>query len=135
MKQRGLSIVNVRKRVNEIMTEVARLDIQAVKIHLLYIIKGTAMEKLYNSGQYQWLKKDAYIDILSEFIAYLPSHIVIQRLFSDPHGKELVAPIWCAKKQSLLNSFHQYLEKKDIWQGKYNEPKPKVYKNQSPAKK
>ncbi|MGA1823310.1 MAG: TIGR01212 family radical SAM protein [bacterium] len=100
--------------------QLGRLDIQAVKIHLLYVIKGTALEKQYREGNYYCLSEKDYIDIAGEFIAWLPPDIIIQRLTSDPHGYELIAPSWCAdNKEGFLKKFHTHLENMDLWQGKY----------------
>ncbi len=93
-------------------------DIQGVKLHLLYVIKGTSLAHLYQQGKYQCLTQEEYVDIVCEFLTFLPPHVVIHRLTGDPHPQELLAPAWALKKQSNLTAIHQRLEEKDLWQGK-----------------
>ncbi len=107
-RQRGLNvcvhvILGLPYETRNHMLETARflsnLDIQGVKIHLLYIIKDTPLEKWYLSGKYNPLTREEYVDIVSHFISYLPDSVVIQRITGDPHREELVAPMWALEKQ------------------------------------
>ena len=68
------------------------MDIQGVKIHLLYVIRGTKLHDMYESGAYTCLTRGEYVDIVCDFLALLPPSIVIHRLTGDPHPEELVAP-------------------------------------------
>ncbi|UCE53466.1 MAG: TIGR01212 family radical SAM protein [Desulfobacterales bacterium] len=97
----------------------AGLKIDGVKLHLLYVVKGTRLEKLYRQGSYSCLKQQEYIDLVCDFLERLPSEMVIQRLTGDPHPNELVAPQWALKKSETLAKIRQTLEKRDSWQGKF----------------
>lgn len=99
----------------------AALKIDGVKLHLLYVVKGTRLEKLYRQGRYSCLKQQEYIDLVCDFLERLPSEMVIQRLTGDPHPNELVAPQWALKKSETLAKIRQTLEKRDSWQGKFLE--------------
>jgi len=110
------------------MLETARalgkLDIQGVKIHLLYAIEGTALAKLYLRGGYRCLSREEYVDIVCEFLALLPPQVVIHRLTGDPHPEELLAPEWAREKQKNLQAIRDTLERRDIWQGKHYSSQP-----------
>jgi radical SAM protein (TIGR01212 family) len=97
----------------------AGLKIDGLKLHLLYVVKGTRLEKLYRQGSYSCLKQQEYIDLVCDFLERLPSEMVIQRLTGDPHPNELVAPQWALKKSETLAKIRQTLEKRDSWQGKF----------------
>ncbi len=97
----------------------AGLDIQGVKIHLLYVIQGTPLADLYKRAAYQCLSRDEYVDVVCDFIALLPPQVVIHRLTGDPHPHELLAPEWALEKQKNLQAIRDTLERRDIWQGKY----------------
>jgi len=99
----------------------ADLKIDGVKLHLLYVVKGTRLEKLYRQGKYSCLKQQAYIDLVCDFLERIPPDTVIQRLTGDPHPNELVAPQWALKKSETLAKIRQTLEKRDSWQGKFLE--------------
>ncbi|MHC1727195.1 MAG: TIGR01212 family radical SAM protein [Syntrophobacteraceae bacterium] len=97
---------------------IANLDIQAVKIHLLYVIRGTALHELYNSGAYSCLSREEYAAAAGEFIALLPPRVIIQRLTGDPHPQELVSPLWALDKGNNLRSIQEYMESRGLYQGK-----------------
>jgi hypothetical protein len=96
----------------------ALMDIQAVKIHLLYVIKGTALEQAYSSGAYKCLSREEYAAAVGEFLAILPPQIIVQRLTGDPHPEELVSPLWALDKQVNLEAVRAYMEKNRLYQGK-----------------
>ena len=80
----------------------AGLPLQGVKIHLLYVIRGSGLERLYNIDAYQPLSEAAYVQAVVDFIELLPPHLVIHRLTGDPHPEELAAPAWCRDKARVL---------------------------------
>ncbi len=96
----------------------ARQPIDGIKLHLLYVIKGTSMEQLYRSGRYTCLERDAYIDLVCDVLERLPEQMVIQRLTGDPHKHELVAPLWALKKNETVALIRQRMADRDTWQGK-----------------
>ncbi len=93
-------------------------DVQAVKIHLLYVIKGTALDQMYNFGAYSCLSREDYAAAVGEFLALLPPHIIVQRLTGDPHPEELVSPVWALDKQRNLEAIRAYMENSGLYQGK-----------------
>lgn len=104
------------------MLETARflsdLPVKGVKIHLLYVIKGTPLATFYAKGDFRCLERDAYIELVVDFLECLPSGMVIQRLTGDPVGEELVAPLWAQNKTENLNLIRRRLEERDTWQGR-----------------
>jgi uncharacterized protein len=97
---------------------IARLPIDGVKLHLLYVIKGTPMEALLASGRYRCLEQDEYVEQVCDVIERLPATVVIQRLTGDPHRHELVAPQWALAKDRTLALIRQRLAQRDTWQGR-----------------
>ncbi len=93
-------------------------DIQAVKIHLLYVIKGTALHEMYKAGAYSCLSRENYAAAAGEFLALLPPHFIIQRLTGDPHPEELVAPAWALDKRQNLDAVRTYMQQNGLYQGK-----------------
>jgi radical SAM protein (TIGR01212 family) len=96
---------------------IAGLPVDGVKLHLLYVVKGTALDDLYRSGGYRCLKPDAYADLVCDTLERLPARMVIQRLTGDPHPGELVAPRWALNKSATLSLIKKRLEERDIQQG------------------
>jgi uncharacterized protein len=107
----------------EDMLETARFlacqDIQAVKIHLLYVIRGTLLDNWYRAGIFQCMSLEEYTSIVAEFLSLLPPHLIIQRLTGDPHPKELAAPAWALGKQRNLQAIHDYMKNHGLYQAKF----------------
>lgn len=97
---------------------IARLGIAGVKLHLLYVARGTALADLHATGQYTPLTREAYIHLVCNVLAELPPDMIIHRLSADPHARELIAPLWPRQKTQNLGHIHQALIDRDIWQGK-----------------
>lgn len=95
----------------------AGLGINGVKLHLLYVIQNTALEKMYLSGRYTPLDMDAYAELVADIIERMPKDVVIQRLTSDPHLRELVAPKWAMDKKATMARIHRELQERDTFQG------------------
>lgn len=106
----------------EMMIQTARkigeVGIQGVKIHLLYVVKGTRLEKMWREGGYICMSQDEYAETVCDFIEHLPQHIIIQRITGDPHPDELAAPEWALDRHTTFSMIQQTLEKRDSWQGK-----------------
>lgn len=94
------------------------LGLDGVKLHVLYVIRGTPLENLYRHGRYRCLEQAEYADLVCDVLERLPSRTVVQRLTGDPHPDELVAPQWTLKKRDNLALIHARLIERDTWQGK-----------------
>ena len=93
------------------------LDIQGVKIHMLHIIKGTNLEKLYKETNFHVLTKDEYVDIVCDQLEYLREEIVINRITCDPKIDDLIEPFWLVKKFDVLNSIDKEMVRRNSYQG------------------
>ncbi|MBN1226310.1 MAG: TIGR01212 family radical SAM protein [Deltaproteobacteria bacterium] len=97
---------------------VANMEIDGIKIHLLYVVKGTRMEDLYMAGNYRCLEQEEYANLVCDFLELLPPGMVIQRLTGDPHPDELAAPEWSVRKNETLSLIKRLLINRNSWQGK-----------------
>ena len=108
-----------RQDVLRTAATIARLGVDGVKLHLLYVVEGTRLDALYQRGEYKCLEQQAYVDLVCDFLERIPSEMVVQRLTGDPHRSELVAPAWSLNKTETLEQIRKTLETRDSWQGKY----------------
>ncbi|MBA4368016.1 MAG: TIGR01212 family radical SAM protein [Desulfobacterium sp.] len=115
-----------RRQMLETAEILSEMKIDGIKLHLLYVIKGTRMEQLYWAGEYQCLEQQEYVDLICDFLERTPWNIVIQRLTSDPHRDELVAPEWSLKKAETLKMIQDELEKRNTRQGQLFLPDPTI---------
>jgi uncharacterized protein len=96
----------------------SELPVAGVKLHLLYVVRDTPLERLYRAGTYRCLSQAAYVELVCEFLERLPEQVVIQRLTGDPHPAELVAPLWSLRKRETLDMIKTALKERNTWQGK-----------------
>lgn len=95
----------------------ARLPVQAVKIHNLHVVRGTPLEGMYHAGQVRLFEQQEYVEVVCDFLERLPSQMVIHRLSGDAPRDYLVAPAWCLAKPALLRAIDTELSRRDTWQG------------------
>ena len=98
-------------------------DIQGVKIHMLHIIKDTALEVLFKKEKFHVLSKEEYVDIVCDQLELLNEDIVINRITGDPKADELVEPSWLIKKFGVLNEIDKEMAKRNTYQGIYSNKK------------
>lgn len=105
----------------EMMVESARvvgkLKPHCVKIHLLHILKGTPIEKMYERGDFELLTREEYVDIIIRQLEVLPEETIIQRLTGDGGRDTLAGPLWSLKKFVVLNEIDKEMVRRDTYQG------------------
>ena len=94
------------------------LDIQGIKIHMLSVLKDTALENLYEKTNFHILTREEYVDIVCDQLEYLRPEIVINRITGDPKVDDLVEPDWLVKKFCVLNEIDKEMKRKNPHQGK-----------------
>jgi len=107
-----------RSMMMESARTLAEMGINGVKIHLLYVIKKTALDRLWQKGEYTCMAQQEYVEMVCDFLERLPKSIIIQRITGDPHGDELRAPAWAGRYRETFNMIQHTLEKRDSFQGK-----------------
>ncbi len=98
--------------------EVARLGLDAVKIHNLYVVPNTPLAEQYAQGEVQLLTREQYIHAVVEFLERLPPECVVERVSGDAPPQYLIAPQWCLEKNALRDAVVEELRHRDSWQGK-----------------
>lgn len=96
------------------------LDIDAVKIHMLHILKDTKLASMYEKQNFHILTKEEYIDIVISQLELLKDTTVIERITGDPIKEDLIEPKWLIKKFCLLNDIDKEMVKRNTYQGKKN---------------
>lgn len=96
---------------------VSSLPITDIKIHLLYVIKGTPLEEMLERGDYTVLTLEKYARAVAYFIAHLRHDIVIQRITGDPHKEELIEPKWALEKGKVRQAILQEMAREGLTQG------------------
>jgi uncharacterized protein len=102
----------------ETASVISRLGIQAAKLHMLYVAKGSHLAEEYKKGNAALLTKKQYIQAAVHFLEHLSPAVIIQRLVSEAHPDLLIAPEWLKNKSQVIQEIEKELEHKNTWQGK-----------------
>ena len=89
-----------------------------IKLHLMYVVKNTPLEKLYLNGGLKVNTKEEYVEKVINILENISPKIVVHRLTGDGDRETLVAPLWSIKKIDVLNSIHKELKRRNTYQGK-----------------
>lgn len=98
--------------------ELARLNIDSVKIHNLYAVNNTPLAAQVESGEVQLMQRDEYIDVLIDFLELLPPDMIVERISGEAPPKYHIGPDWCLDKPAFKIAFEEELQRRDAWQGK-----------------
>ncbi|MDO4594933.1 MAG: TIGR01212 family radical SAM protein [Tissierellia bacterium] len=88
-----------------------------IKIHNLYVQKGTKLEQLYREKKIKISTKDEYVEYVCNLITHLDPKITIHRLTGDGPKDEIIAPLWSKNKAGVLSSIDRYLKIYNLRQG------------------
>ncbi len=114
-------IIGLPSETKEMMLEsvkaVAKLKPHAVKLHLLHILKGTRLARMYENNEFKTLTRDEYVDIIVDALELLPKETIIQRLTGDGAKDDLIAPLWSLKKFCVLNEIDKEMVRRNSYQG------------------
>jgi radical SAM protein (TIGR01212 family) len=100
--------------------EVARLGLDSIKLHNLYVVRNTPLAQMVDQGQVRLLQRDEYVGLVVDFLEQLPPYCVVDRLSGDAPPRYLVGPMWCLDKQGLRKAVDDELLARDSWQGRFH---------------
>ena len=90
----------------------------AIKIHMLHIIEGSAMAEDYKKNPFPLLSREDYVDVVVKQLEVLPAEMIIERLTGDGIAADLIAPMWTIKKTIVTNEIDKRMVELDTYQGK-----------------
>jgi radical SAM protein (TIGR01212 family) len=99
-------------------SHIAALPIDAVKIHNLHIVRGTALEKMYQRSPFPLITMEQYARWTAHILELLPPQTVILRLSAECPSELMVAPDWCNEKKAIQEAILNQLRAQDSYQGK-----------------
>jgi radical SAM protein (TIGR01212 family) len=97
--------------------ELARLKIDSVKLHNLYVARETRLARAWAHGEIPLLDRDQYVGRVVDFLERLPPDCVIDRLSADAPEAYLLAPDWCRDKSAVRWAIEAELVRRNTWQG------------------
>ncbi|MDD2401668.1 MAG: TIGR01212 family radical SAM protein [Clostridia bacterium] len=94
------------------------LDVDFVKLHSLYIVKGTPLGKMYENGKINLIGINEYINRVIIFLEYLSPHIVIQRIVGKGVKDDMLFCNWNTSWWKIKDTIEEKMIKDGTCQGK-----------------
>ena len=104
--------------------ELARLRIDAIKLHNLYAVHNTPLANDVLAGKVTLLTRDEYVRVLVDFLELTPPEYVVERTSGDAPPDYLVGPAWCLDKAATVRAIDEEFLGRDSYQGKAYGPVP-----------
>lgn len=84
---------------------IANLPITTLKLHQLQLIRGTRMAKEYaeHPEAFHLYSADEYIELVLDYVQFLPEHLVMERFVSQSPKSLLIAPDWGLKNHEFAD--------------------------------
>ena len=99
------------------VAELARLQVDGVKLHLLHVLDGTPLADLYRQGDLRVLEQKEYVGLVADVLERLPEQTLIHRLTGDGPRATLLAPQWSLNKWEVLNAIDAEMKRRGSVQG------------------
>lgn len=106
-----------REQMLQSAIEVGNLNPDGIKIHMLNVLKNTALANDYAEKPFPLLTLEEYTDLIVDQLEVLPPSVVIQRLTGDGDPNELIAPLWTLNKTMVLNTIDKKMVLRNTMQG------------------
>ncbi|PAF45085.1 TIGR01212 family radical SAM protein [Helicobacter sp. 11S02596-1] len=122
-RQRGIKvcahlIYGLPKETPEMMLHslktILQWGVDGLKIHPLYVVSGTYLEKLYLSKNYTPIALADYADLIVASLKIIPTDVVVQRVSAGAHDETLLAPKWCFDKNIQMRYLREKLKSAGI---------------------
>lgn len=127
LKERNIKVVThliiglpyeTKEDMKESVKYMAKTNIWGIKLHSLYIQKGTDLYDYYIKNPFPILTKEDYVEIIVDSLELLPNNMVVHRVTGDGKKQLLYEPKWSADKLSVLGSIDKELKNRNSYQGK-----------------
>lgn len=98
--------------------DTAELHPEFVKLHLLHVLRDTALSCMYRDGRYTPLTEEHYVSLVVSALELLPPDTVIARLTGDGMANSLEAPLWSTRKIAVINDIDKLMYARNTFQGR-----------------
>ena len=95
----------------------SKMNLFGIKLHSIYVMRGTRLAELYKSGQYTPPSEEEYLSLVTYAIRKMSTETVFHRLTGDCPEGLLLAPEWNGRKMALIESIQKRLDAENVRQG------------------
>ncbi len=103
--------------IKETAEYMSKFNLFGIKIHSIYVSKGTRLAEMYKSGEYTPPSLSEFVDGAVEILTHISPETVVHRLTGDCPKDLLIAPDWNSDKHKIIAEITSRLEKEGIYQG------------------
>jgi radical SAM protein (TIGR01212 family) len=93
------------------------LGVDEVKLHSLYILKGTEMGRQFIEQEFQIISVHEYVERVILFLRYLSPDIAVQRLLARAPESETLFCNWGMSWWRIRDMIEETMEQRDVRQG------------------
>ncbi|MBX9789560.1 MAG: TIGR01212 family radical SAM protein [Pirellulales bacterium] len=97
--------------------ELARAGVDSVKLHNLYVVKGTPLADDVAAGRVILQSQAEYVETAVDFIERLPPTVVVERVSGEAPPDYFVGPAWCLQKAAVRLAIDAEFRRRDSYQG------------------
>ena len=124
-KEKGINVCvhvifgmwETREEILKTAQKLAELKVDGVKIHMLCALANTKLAQMYEAGEIDFMSESEYVDLVCDFLEYLPETTTIHRVAGNGLSKDLIAPSWLGAKFDTLNRIDRTFVNRGTWQG------------------
>lgn len=93
------------------------LGVESVKVHSLYILKGTILGEWFSNGDFEMGSHEVYIERVIHFLRLLNPDVIVQRLFGRAPEESTLFCNWDMSWRKLQNQLDEDMRTKGYKQG------------------
>ncbi|MDR1483353.1 MAG: TIGR01212 family radical SAM protein [Planctomycetaceae bacterium] len=108
-----------RDDIIETANAIADLKPESIKLHNLYVVRGTMLADYWNDGKLILPTIHEYAEMVIDFLERIPSDIIIDRISSEADDEYIIAPAWSKIKHAARNVINNLFLLRKSYQGKY----------------
>ena len=105
------------EEIKESVDYINRFDVFGLKIHSIYVMRGTALADMYERGEYEPPTLSEFVFEASYILSHINPKIIVHRLTGDCPGDMLIAPDWNTDKHKIIEKINAYLKENRLYQG------------------
>jgi len=97
-----------------------RFDLFGLKIHSIYVMRGTKLAEMYERGEYTPPSLDYYTEYAVYILTHIKPDLTVHRLTGDCPRDMLIAPDWNRSKNEIINTIVYKMQQNGLSQGCLN---------------
>ena len=108
--------------IKETVRYISGFKLFGVKIHSIYVMRGTRLAQMYESGDYTPPTMQEYVEAAMYILTHLHPATIVHRLTGDCPADMLISPEWNKSKHEVISAIVSRMQFSGLGQGsKYGE--------------